>query len=148
MFALFNIEKQFIGYSPDIPENSNILKKEIPEEQSDVTLWRWEGNYDNGKMVSIDIGYPVEEIELERQLFEYIGKEYPINVQILNIMKQLRRIVQNNDQLQDDEFMDMSDCIINAVDKYTKRVNYYRNYANLISKHESEQQFNNAFGKR
>jgi hypothetical protein len=89
-----------------------------------------------------------EEIELERQLFEYIGKEYPINVQILNIMKQLRRIVQNNDQLQDDEFMDMSDCIINAVDKYTKRVNYYRNYANLISKHESEQQFNNAFGKR
>jgi hypothetical protein len=69
-----------LGYSPDIPENSNILKKEIPEEQSDVTLWRWEGNYDNGKMVSIDIGYPVEEIELERQLFEYIGKEYPINV--------------------------------------------------------------------
>jgi hypothetical protein len=147
MFALFNTEKQFIGYSPDIPENSNILKKDIPEEQSDITLWRWEGDYDNGRMISINIGYPIEEIELERQLFEYIGKEYPINVQILKIIKQLKRIVQDNDRLQDDEFMDMSDCIISAVDKYTKRVNYYRNYANLIPRHESEQQFNNAFGK-
>lgn len=147
MFALFNVEKQFIGYSPDIPENTNILKKEIPEEQSDVILWRWEGDYDNGRMVHVDIGYPIEEIELERQLLEYIAKEYPINVQILNIMKQLRKIIQNNDELQDDEFMDMSDCIVSAVDKYTKRVNYYRNYAKLIPKHESEQQFNSAFGK-
>ncbi|NBO98598.1 MAG: hypothetical protein EBU90_00455 [Proteobacteria bacterium] len=147
MFALFNTDKTFIGYSPDIPENSNILKKEIPEEQSDVTLWRWDGDYDSGRMVPVDIGYPIEEIELERQLFDYISKEYPINVQMLKIIKQLRRIVQDNDQLQEDGFMDMSDCIISAVDKYHKRVNYYRNYAKLIPKHESEQQFNSAFGK-
>ena len=147
MFVLFNSEKRFIGYSPDIPENSNILKIEIPEAQSDITLWRWEGSYDNGRMVPVDIGYPIEEIELERQLFDYITKEYPINVQMIKIIKQLRKIVQDNDQLEDEGFMDMADTIVSAVDKYDKRVNYYRNYAKLIPKHESEQQFNSAFGK-
>ena len=66
---------------------------------------------------------------------------------MLKIIKQLRKIVQDNDQLEDEGFMDMADTIVSAVDKYDKRVNYYRNYAKLIPKHESEQQFNSAFGK-
>ena len=145
MFALFNKDKIFIGYSNDIPDTSTVLKKEIPKEQSDIMLWRWEGDYENGRMVSVDIGYPIEEIELEKELFSFIDKNYPPQIQMLNIIKQLRKIVQNNENIQDDNFVDMSDYILNAVDKYDKRVNYYRNYAKLISKHESEIQFKSIF---
>lgn len=145
MFALFNKDKTFIGYSNDIPDTSTVLKKEIPKEQSDIMLWRWEGDYENGRMVSVDIGYPIEEIELEKELFSFIDKNYPPQIQMLNIIKQLRKIVQNNENIQDDNFVDMSDYILNAVDKYDKRVNYYRNYAKLISKNESEIQFKSIF---
>ncbi len=145
MFALFNKDKTFIGYSSDIPDTSTVLKKEIPKEQSDIMLWRWEGDYENGRMVSVDIGYPIEEIELEKELFSFIDKNYPPQIQMLNIIKQLRKIVQNNENIQDDNFVDMSDYILNAVDKYDKRVNYYRNYAKLISKNESEIQFKSIF---
>jgi hypothetical protein len=145
MFALFNKDKTFIGYSNDIPDTSTVLKKEIPKEKSDIILWRWEGDYENGRMVSVDIGYPIEEIELEKELFNFIDKNYPPQIQMLNIIKQLRKIVQNNENIQDDNFVDMSDYILNAVDKYDKRVNYYKNYAKLISKNESETQFKSIF---
>lgn len=138
MFALFNKNKEFIGYSPEIPEGSEILKIKIPEDKSDILIWKWEGDYDTGKMVPVDIGYPIEEIELERELFEFIHKNYPLQLQMINIIKQLRKIVENDENLQNYEFIDMSDCIINAVDKMNDRVNYYKNYYKLVSKDESE----------
>lgn len=147
MFVLFNKNKNFIGYSNDIPDNSCILKKEIPPETSDILLWRWEGDYDNGKMISNGMGYPIEEIELEKNFLNTINKKYPIETQVLNIIKQLKKIVQNNQNIIDDDFIDMADCIINAEDKYNKRINYYKNYCKLITKNESEQQFKNIFGK-
>ena len=147
MFVLFNKDKQFIGYSPDIPENSGLLKKEIPKNQSDIRMWVWSGGYDDGKMIPIDIGYPIEEIELEKQLFSYIANTYPLNIQMNNIIKQLKLIVRENDLSQDDDFMDMADCILNAVDKHDKRVNYYKNYSNFIPKNETERQFNDTFTK-
>jgi hypothetical protein len=146
MFVLFNENKKFIGYSPDIPDNSNLIKIQIPDSQSDLSMWKWEGDYD-GKMVPIDIGYPVEEIQLEKDLFEFISKKYPINIQIINIIKQLRKIVNSNDALEDEDFVDMSDIIINALDKHNKRINYYRNHSKFITKYESEQQFKETFGK-
>jgi hypothetical protein len=147
MYALFNKDKNFIGFSPEIPHQS-LLSKKISSEQSDLRSWRWEGDYDTGRMVSLDSGYPIEEIELEKMLFSYIEKKYPLPVQLTNIMNQLRKIIENNDSLQDDSFMDMSDCIKNAVDKHNKRVNYYKNYYKMRPKDESKQYFNNVFGKK
>jgi hypothetical protein len=146
MYALFNKDKVFIGFSSEIPHES-FLGKEIPAEQRDLKTWRWEGDYETGKMVSINAGYPIEEIELEKMLFGYIEKKYPLAVQLNNIMNQLRKIVEKDDSLQDDDFMDMSDCIKNAVDKHNKRVNYYKNYSKIISKNESKQQFAKVFGQ-
>ena len=137
MFVLFNKEKKFIGYSPDLPDSSNILKIKIPDEQSNLSMWKWEGDYENGGMVLFDIGYPIEEIKIERELFDYINQKYPLEMQIFNIVKQLRQLVQHKEDLQDDDFMDMSDVIVNAIQKYHKRVEFYENYANLISKTES-----------
>lgn len=146
MYALFNKQKVFIGFSQDIPHES-ILRKEIPKERSDIRRWRWEGDYDTGRMVPMEEGYPVEEIELEKMLFKYIEERYPLKTQIINIINQLRLIVEKEDSLQDDSFMDMSDCIKNALDKHNKRINYYKQHTNLISKNESKKQYNQVFRK-
>jgi hypothetical protein len=146
MFALFNKNKIFIGYSPDIPENSDLLKIEIPESKSNITIWKWDGDYDNGKMVPISTGYPMEEIELERELFDYIDKRYPLGVQLANIIKQISKILKKYPDLEDDEFVDMSHYVLNAVDKTNKRIKYFKNHSQLISKDESERQFREAFG--
>jgi hypothetical protein len=90
-------------------------------------------------MVSLNENYPIEEIHLEKLLFKYINEKYPLHIQITNIINQLRKIVESNDSLQDDTFMDMSDCIKNALDKYNKRINYYKNNSRLIPKNESNQ---------
>lgn len=145
MFVLFNKNKAFVGYSPDIPENSDLLKIKIPESQSDITVWKWEGDFDNGKMVPLISGYPVEEIELERELFEYIDKRYPLAIQMTNIIRQISKILRKYPDLEDDEFVDMSHYILNAVDKTNKRIKYFKNNSQLISKNESEQQFKQAF---
>jgi|GEM_PF-1805922 hypothetical protein len=120
MFAIFNDKKQFIGYSDEIPPNSPILRREVPSEKTNISNWEWKGDYETGEM--LPIGSSIEEIQEERHTFEYIDKKYPLNVQLITIMKQLRKIIQNNDNLADDDFYDMSDCILTAVDKFNKRI--------------------------
>ena len=95
MYALFNENKQFVGYSPDIPPSSTLLKKEIPEDQTDFSIWSWIGDYDNGRMVSIaENGYPQEEIDLEQQLFEEIYLKWPIFwVEIIFIINYILGII-------------------------------------------------------
>ena len=134
MFAIFNENKKFVGFSPDIQENPKILSKPIPEEQSDIRFWTWEGDFDTGKMVRLGIGYPIEEIELEEQLFKYIQEKYPLTIQLINIIKQIRKLVEHDKNIQDYEFMDMSDSILNAVEIQMKRINYYKNYERFIPK--------------
>jgi hypothetical protein len=55
MFVLFDKNKNFIGYSPDFPDtpNLNIFKLKLPEEQSDITKWVWDGDMITGKMIKI-----------------------------------------------------------------------------------------------
>ena len=132
MYALFNEYKEFIGFTPDDVEHPNLFKKKIPDEQSDIRFFHWEGDFDSGKMESNDIGYPIEEIELERQLFDYIENRYPISIQILNIIQQIKKIVDHNVDIQDYEFMDMADSIMNAVEKQKKRISYYTTYEKYI----------------
>ena len=55
MYVLFNKDKEFVGYSDDIPPqpNLNIFRLEIPENRSDITKWKWQGDMFTGKMVEI-----------------------------------------------------------------------------------------------
>jgi hypothetical protein len=146
MIALFNKEKTFIGYGDNIPPNSKILKKDIDPEKTDLGKWKWEGDYDSGKMVPIKNLYPIEELNLEKELFEYINKNYPIEKQIYNLIKQINIILENNNELLDEEYSDMSDYITSAFEKYENRVKYHKDKLNLISKNESEQTFRKIFG--
>jgi hypothetical protein len=53
MFALFNKNKKFIGYSEDIPDlpTMEIFKLPLPEDKKDISKWEWVGDMFDGKMV-------------------------------------------------------------------------------------------------
>jgi len=118
MFALFNKNKEFVGYSADAPDSPNIYKKLVPEDKRDFTKWRWDGTYDEGEMVNINENpYPDSEYELQLSLFNRIYKDYPIDLQIAHIIKQLRIIAEKSECLTA-EFGIMSDLTLKAVEKY------------------------------
>jgi hypothetical protein len=147
MLVLFNKDKQFVGFSPDLPPEAleNLYTKNIPETQTDFTKWRWEGDYDSGRMVSIvEDGYPIEELDLEKRLFEEIDQKYPLGVQLVNIIRQLKLISKGKET--DYRFEDMSDMILDAVEKYDSRIKYYESRNKLLNKKDAQQQFNSTFG--
>jgi hypothetical protein len=125
MFVLFNKEKKFIGYSPDIPSQVDILKKEIPASKRDFSVWKWVGDYDNGSMISIfEEDYPKEELDLEKKLFSEINSKYPLNTQLINIMRQVKILSEASPMHQDCVFLDMADEILNAIELQEKRIKY------------------------
>jgi hypothetical protein len=127
MFALFNLNKSFIGYSDNIPEHleKGILKIEIPDDRSDLTKWRWDGNYEDGQMVNLEEKpYMVTEKELQDSLFRTIYEEYPIDVQIVNLIKQVYLLSYKTPELLP-EFEKMANMIIKAVDLYESQRKFY-----------------------
>ena len=94
MFAIFNNDKNFIGYTPDTVSMPGILRKEIPEHQRNLQTWQWRGDYDNGCMVDIlQEGYSEEELVEEEQMYNIINKKYPPSAQLIYIIEQLNLIV-------------------------------------------------------
>jgi hypothetical protein len=126
MYVLFNKDNKFIGYSPDISPQANILKKEIPSSQQDLNVWKWVGDYHTGKMVSIfEENFNQEELEEEKKAFANINEKYPIGVQLANIIRQIKKIADSLPiSTQDDRFMDMAEIILNTLDKHDKRIKY------------------------
>jgi len=118
MFALFNNKKQFIGYSPDLPNNDkiNILKKKLPEEYSDLQKWHWEGDYDNGAMVS---NKKIIELNETQKAYQEIVNAYPIGIQLINVIKQLN-LISKNANLFNSEFKEMSNNILEILAKHNK----------------------------
>jgi hypothetical protein len=145
MFALFNLNKQFIGLAPDIPSTAKLLKKEIPKEQSDPKIWRWEGDYDNGKMIKILSDEQIEEFDLEEQLFEEIYIKYPPGIQLINIIKQLHKITPIDNM--DKDFALMAQSVFSAVENYEKRFKYLDSLNKITSKNETVSKFKQIFGE-
>jgi hypothetical protein len=124
MFALFNSDLKFIGYSPDMPAQPHILKKEIPSHQRDLNVWKWQGDFNSGKMVSLfEEDVQDEEVEAEKRMIGDINAKYPLGVQMINIIRQLKLLADQNNS-QDERFMDMAEEILNAMDKHDKRLKY------------------------
>lgn len=57
MYALFNKDQKLVGYSDDFPDTPNldIFKYKIPDEQSNLSEWRWDGDMLSGKMIKINL---------------------------------------------------------------------------------------------
>lgn len=127
MFALFNSNKSFIGYSDQIPEHleKTFLKKEIPKDKCDLTKWKWHGGFDNGRMISVEEKETmVTEEELQKSLFKNIYEQYPIDLQIINLIKQVYLLAYKSPTLLP-EFDKMANIIIKAVDLYENQRKFY-----------------------
>ena len=53
MYVIFDENKIFISYSSH-PMGEPFFSKEIEISQDDLLSWRWEGGYDDGKLVKIE----------------------------------------------------------------------------------------------
>jgi hypothetical protein len=107
MYALFNTDLKFIGYSPDMPSQPHILKKEIPTHQNNLNVWKWSGDFNSGKMVSIfEEGFPDEEIEAEK------AEDIPLTMDDLEMEK---IILDHESDLEIDKFIaeyDMTNIVM------------------------------------
>jgi hypothetical protein len=85
MYVVFDENKNFISYSDSIFQTQvNLFFKEIPPDKSDLLKWRWDGDYDTGKMVLIsENGYPEN---YNQNLFE---NKYPFSVFMSIVLKQI-----------------------------------------------------------
>lgn len=118
MFVLFNNNKKFIGYSPDAEKVNDIsaYSKEIPEQFSNLNEWHWEGDYDNGKMIS---NKKFIELTEEQKAIRKIIDQYPLGVQLINIIKQLN-VLSKNANLFDNDYKEMSNNIMEIMSGINK----------------------------
>jgi hypothetical protein len=125
MYAVFKNNK-FISFSDSNESlDESYQLKEIPEHQSNLKLWKWVGDCDTGKMVHrYEENYPEEELKIEKELFEIINKVYQPGVQLTLIIKQLH-LLASKTNLFDEEFKEMSETILTAVEKQSKRIKFY-----------------------
>jgi hypothetical protein len=121
MYALFNTDKQFVGYSQGIVESPSIHCVIIPSDKSDLTKWYWKGDMDTGRMVSFTLeGYPEEELILEEKLFKKMEEKFPLHVQTELIIKQLCHTAKITNSLLE-EYEEMADLVSLALEKLAKR---------------------------
>lgn len=129
MFVLFNESKQFIGYTPDDIPSPTILKKQIPLEQRDLRLWKWMGDYDTGKMISIyDLSedYSYKESLEDQMLLGYFQKTYTQDKINHLIIKQLYKIATDNVHLASEDFLEMAEKWLLIIDKQNTRLKYLK----------------------
>lgn len=104
----------------NLPEEvkANFLIKEVEEDYTDPSKWRWTGDYDKGQFISVETEASKInrlEIERERQLFQEIESKYPLPVIMARIIKQIRILSKGQE---DDEFKNMADLILSANEIY------------------------------
>ena len=118
MFALFNKDKKFIGYSPDVSKNPNIspFYKEIPHQYRDISQWHWEGDFDTGGMVS---NKKIIELTKDQKILAKLHETYSLGTQIVNIVKQLD-ILSKNANLYDSDFKDMKTKMMEIICSFDK----------------------------
>ena len=56
-------------------------------------------------------------------MFNDLNSKYPTGVQLVNIIRQLKKIAEQS-ELQDDRFMDMAENVLNIMDKHDKHLKY------------------------
>ena len=127
MFVLFNQNKEFIAYSPVVP-SEHLLAKFIPEHQQNLQFWKWQGDFDTGKMVSVyDLTeeYSLEESLEELELLKKFEQEYPQEKIIHLLISQLYKLSFNT-EYEHEEFLEMAEKWLLLIDKQKTRLKYLK----------------------
>jgi hypothetical protein len=91
MYVVFDKNKKFISYSDKIFSDFYYYR-EIPSDKTDFSKWKWEGDYENGEMISIKDIFQTENVN-KKFIFQ---KKYPVDVFLSLILKQLLIVSKKN----------------------------------------------------
>jgi len=130
MFAVFNQNKNFISFSNE-KFDGNFLFKEIPDDQSNLLEWRWEGNYDDGHMVKLSENFYEE--ELSENAFK---NKYPLPLMLSVLFRQMF-IMSEKLNITDYQFNELVKDFLNTFENEEEYINLLK-IANKIKKYEKE----------
>jgi len=130
MFAVFNQNKNFISFSNE-KFDGNFLFKEIPDDQSNLLEWRWEGNYDDGYMVKLSENFYEE--ELSENAFK---NKYPLPLMLSVLFRQMF-IMSEKLNITDYQFNELVKDFLNTFENEEEYINLLK-IANKIKKYEKE----------
>ena len=83
MYAVFNLNKQFISYAEQ-ELGDNFLHIKLPEDKTNLLKWAWKGDYDTGEMTELNLSNM--SMVKNQNTFE---QKYPFNNFMSIILKQL-----------------------------------------------------------
>ncbi len=111
MYALFDQKKEFIGFSENFPDiyGSGIIKIKVPDEYADPTKFMWKGTLDNGAFFELNEFLNLKD---KKEKFEIILNKYPLEIQLINIIKQLNTLSEKQN-IFDLNFKQMATDILN-----------------------------------
>lgn len=100
MYAIFNDQKEFLSYG-DQPLGGSFLSILIPDDKTNLTEWRWDGDYDTGGMVRLE-STPYEEV-MNQDSFQ---NKYPLPLYMSLILKQLY-VISKKENLLSENYAEM-----------------------------------------
>ena len=139
MFVLFNNQKEFIGYSDQLPPTIQYYQN--IGENFDINKNFWDGDYDNGSLKKIET-QKINEFELEFDFVNKVKALYNTEISHLLCIKQLGKISEYIN-LFDPEFKEMWLELQPLFKKYDNIVENLKNVDKLEKKEETYEKFKN-----
>jgi len=139
MFVLFNNQKEFIGYSDQLPPTIQYYRN--IGENFDINKNFWDGDYDNGSLKKIET-QKINEFELEFDFVNKVKALYNTEISHLLCIKQLGKISEYIN-LFDSEFKEMWLELQPLFKKYDNIVENLKNVDKLEKKEETYEKFKN-----
>ena len=140
MIALFNENKQFIGYSNVVPPTINLYKD---LGGLDLNKYFWDGDFDTGELKEINTK-KVDEFDLESQFLHKMKCLYSNELSLLFCIKQINMIAEKLDCF-DENFKGMYQDISPIVDFYDKTVKSLKEKNKLETKEELYEKYKDIF---
>lgn len=139
MFVLFNNQKEFIGYSDQLPPTIQYYHN--IDENFDINKNFWDGGYDDGAIKKIET-QKINEFELESDFVNKVKALYNTEISHLLCIKQLGKISEYIN-LFDPEFKEMWLELQPLFKKYDNIVENLKNVDKLEKKEETYEKFKN-----
>lgn len=130
MFAVFDKNKTFISFS-DQNFGGDFLFREIPEEQSNLLKWRWDGDYDNGSMVFLDESFYDDSLSVDG-----FKNKYPLPALFSILFKQLF-LISEKTSTTDYLFQELVKDFLNTFESEDSYIELLQ-IANKLKRHEKE----------
>jgi hypothetical protein len=132
MFALFNNQKQFVGYSEQIPASIKYYKE--LDINFDPTKKIWDGDYDTGYVKNLN-DTKISEFELEKDFIKKIKSLYNTEISHMLTIRQIG-LISKHLNLFDPQFKEMWEELSPLFKQYDKFIDFLKKENNIKYKEE------------